>query len=158
MPPLLDNARLKLLCCAAEYISSCKIPHACTSHATYTFVVNTPTEQKFILRDYDTHKLVLPSSIPSTFQEFKIYFEFQECLKGKFVEFFTWSSVEEVQDKPTLKVLITTYEDFKKKNNDMFTCVLMWFTRNHWWLKVVVFFKKNKLLELFKIVNDRLKL
>lgn len=63
-------------------------------------------------------------------------------MKDKFEEFFTWSSIEEVQDKPTLEVLITTNEDFKKKDNGIFICVPMWFTRNLWWLKAVVFDKK----------------
>lgn len=79
--------------------------------------MGTPAKLRIILEDDDIRKLVLPSGIPSTLQDLIDVIQETFNIPGTFTvmyqdmdfggQFFTLSSIEEVQDKGTLKLVIT---------------------------------------------------
>ncbi|XP_060769976.1 uncharacterized protein LOC132881491 isoform X1 [Neoarius graeffei] len=77
--------------------------------------MSTPAKLRVIFDDHTVHKLVLPSGIPGTLQDLKLVIQSTFCTPDGFTlmyqdeefggQFFTLTSIEDVQDKGTLKVV-----------------------------------------------------
>ena len=77
--------------------------------------MSTPAKLRIIFDDHAVHKLLLPSGIPSTLQDLKLVIQstfstpdgftlmYQDVAFGG--QFFTLTSIEDVQDMGTLKVV-----------------------------------------------------
>ncbi|XP_028281977.1 uncharacterized protein LOC114448919 isoform X2 [Parambassis ranga] len=81
----------------------------------YSLKMATPAKLRIIMGENDIHKLLLPSGIPGTLQELLCIIQETFCIPGEFTvmsedadfggQFFTLSSIEEVVDRGTLKIV-----------------------------------------------------